>query len=131
MQTLILVASATLGIVCLSRWLVYNGTVGAGRFDDRCGVAPLCLGSQLPFLLGADASRSSDAAQRGRWPPEVDERSRHERGLPLTYQVRGLTVAVDRRGGRGYTSQQPTAERKRSAAETRYQQGDVVDVWYE
>jgi uncharacterized protein YheU (UPF0270 family) len=42
-----------------------------------------------------------------------------------------LTLAVDRRGGRGYTSQQTSAEQKRAAAEARYKQGDVVDVWYE
>ena len=35
-QTLLVVASATLGIVCLSRWLVYNGTVDGRRDDDRC-----------------------------------------------------------------------------------------------
>ena len=42
-----------------------------------------------------------------------------------------LTLAVDRRGGRGYTSQQPSTEQRRSAAEARYKQADVVDVWYE
>ena len=34
-QTLVVVASATLGIVCLSRWLVYNGTVDERRESDR------------------------------------------------------------------------------------------------
>ena len=41
-QTLIVVASATLGIVCLSRWLVYNGTVDDRRTDDRC-LTRVCL----------------------------------------------------------------------------------------
>lgn len=74
-QTLILVASATLGIVCLSRWLVYNGTVGARRFDR-------CLEAAAQFALrslfrGADASRSSDALPRDRRPPDANERPRH------------------------------------------------------
>jgi hypothetical protein len=72
-QTLIMVASATLGIVCLSRWLVYNGTVGTRRVNDRCSAFSFVS----PVIFGADASRNSDAAQRGRWPPGTDERPRH------------------------------------------------------
>ena len=41
-QTLIVVASATLGIVYLSRWLVYNGTVDDRRMDDRCLTRRAC-----------------------------------------------------------------------------------------